>query len=260
MAFLEFFKPKLAPEITVSISTNIPFDATESARPETADEYGDIDLSDISIAIEYRDSKNRVTTRRIVIYSTWTEQTAYRLHAYCYERHAYRQFLSTGIVSIIDIDGVVSHPVDFFRDELQIIVNPAFFPARDAAPLPEIESNPGQRIKKYCRPDLRLLSTLSRSDGYMHPAEIQFMLAYAQKVADFHNEPFTEIDAKALAAYIKRLRPTEDQVNDAIDGIWKHHKHRRKMFVEACHGLIQADGIVKPEELEALSELVDEFS
>ncbi|OSQ33819.1 hypothetical protein, partial [Thalassospira sp. MCCC 1A01428] len=87
MAFLDFFKPKLAPEIPVIISTDIVFDDSESAAPETPDDYGDVDLSDISIAIEYRDSSNRISTRRIVIYSTKTEAYTYRLHAYCYERH-----------------------------------------------------------------------------------------------------------------------------------------------------------------------------
>ncbi|OSQ33136.1 TerB family tellurite resistance protein, partial [Thalassospira sp. MCCC 1A01428] len=178
---------------------------------------------------------------------------------YCYERHAYRQFLSSGILSVIDVDGVVSHPVDFFRNQLQIDVNPAFFPSKQAEQFVAAFTPPAQRIKKYCRPDLRLLSTLSRSDGCMHPAEIEFMLDYAIKVADFHNEPFTETDRKALAAYIKRLRPTENQVNSALDGIWDHHPHHRKMFVEACHGLVQADGIITPEETEALAELVDEF-
>jgi len=259
MSIRELFRPKPVPSFDVAISDNIDFDDSEIDLPFYEDD-GTIDVGDITIAIEYRDSRNRETMRRITMIRADTEPRCYRIHAMCHERKKYRSFLSTGILSVVDPDGVVFNPVEFFRKELAIEVDPARFP--NAAPIDASAFPPpaGQTAKKLCRHELRLLSTLSHSDGFLHGDEIEFMAQYAAKVCELEGSPMTQADRFAIISYLRRMHPTDLQINDAIDAIWELPDYRIRMFIDACKGVIEADGEIHPDEVEALSELVDEFA
>ncbi|WP_296988189.1 hypothetical protein [Thalassospira sp. UBA1131] len=219
----------------------------------------ELDIGDISFAIEYCDSRNRITMRRITVHRCDTEPTAYRIHAHCHERKKYRSFLSTGILSVIDVDGVTYHPVAFFRNELSTDVDPNRFPPSDFTPGAEKRAPAGQFAKQKFRHQMRLLSTLSRSDGFMHPAELDFMLDHVAKGCIDLGRPMMDADTAAITAYLKRLHPTESQINDAFDAIWDLDLQQRRQFLDACHELIKADGVLKPEELELFQSFEDEF-
>lgn len=233
-------------------------DETETFPPASNPD-ADLDLCDITLAIEYRDSRNRITMRRITIYRCDTEDTVYRIYAHCHERKKLRSFLSTGIMTVIDVDGVVMHPVAFFRNEIGVDVDPGRFTQADFSAT-DIEHQPaGQFAKRNFRHEMRLLSTLSRSDGFMHPAELDFILSYVAKGSAELGTPMTDTDKAAIESYLKRLHPTESQINDAYDALWELPLSRRESFLDACHQLIKADGTIKEQELTMFQEFEDEF-
>jgi hypothetical protein len=258
MDIIEFFRPKTTPKFPINISDDITFDDSEIDLPlDEADSV--LDVGDITIGIEYRDSRSRETMRRITMIRADTEPHCYRIHAKCHERNKYRSFLSTGIMSIVDQDGVVFNPVEFFHKELSIQVDPARFPLAEPVDTSNFPPPAGQEVKKLCRHEIRLLSTLSHSDGFLHPDEIEFMAQYAAKVCEIEGVHMTQADRFAIISHIRHLHPTDTQINDAIDAVWRLSPTRLRLFIDACRGVIQADGVVRPEELAALSALVDEF-
>lgn len=254
-----FFHAKSAPPIPgkwsdVSGETDEPETFPPATNPDA-----ELDIGDISFAIEYRDSRNRITMRRITVYRCDTEDTVYRIFAHCHERKQLRSFLSTGIMTVIDVDGVIMHPVLFFRHELGVDVDPSRFVPSDFDPASLPLQPAGQFAKQNLRYEMRLLSSLSRSDGFMHPAELDFIIGYVAKGCADLGTPMTDADKSTIAAYLKRLHPTENQINDAYDALWKLPPDRREVFLDACRHLIEADGIIKEPELVSLQEFEDEF-
>jgi WYL domain len=78
----------------------------------------------VTFAIEYADARNNVTTRRITLRELYrSDDGALYLHSFCHERQALRSFRFDRVQSVIDLDGVVHAPQQFFESELRFPVD-----------------------------------------------------------------------------------------------------------------------------------------
>jgi hypothetical protein len=87
-----------------------------------AEPHEDADLWGISIAIEYRDANGMLSRRRITLRRVFHASDGQScVGCFCHERGAVRTFRFDRIVSVIDADGVVWQPREFFTKELHVV-------------------------------------------------------------------------------------------------------------------------------------------
>src|ERR1044071_195067 len=94
---------------------------TRNDRIELIDE----DVWGITFLIDYVDSRQHRTMRRISLRQLYRgiDSDALYIQAFCYERAAVRSFRFDHIRSLIEMDGTVRDPREFFEEELGVPVN-----------------------------------------------------------------------------------------------------------------------------------------
>jgi hypothetical protein len=220
------------------------------------------DLRGTTFAIEYTDSGGRETTRRITVQDL--RQTAdgrIYLHCFCHECREHRTFRFDRIRSIIDLNGVVHEPGPFFRDELNVPVSP-IMPAgsvsRDKQP-PTTRSmysdRPGTAQRRVAQDGALLLAALARSDGIMHPAEIEVIVEYMAERAIGEGIGTDQKDRLALASYLKRQRPTGEILEDCLTRLRRGPTEEQRLLLRNAIALAEADGQRDTEEVTMLFDL-----
>jgi uncharacterized tellurite resistance protein B-like protein len=237
-------------------------------RPDDGDVVADEtdgasdDLRGITFAIEYTDSGGRETTRRITVQDL--RQTAdgrMYLHCFCHECREHRTFRFDRIRSIIDLDGVVHEPGNFFRDELNMAVSPirpAGSISRDKRP-PATRSaysdRPGTAQRRVAQDGALLLAALARSDGIMHPAEIEVIVDYMAERAIREGIGTDQKDRLALASYLKRQRPSGESLEECLTRLGRGPTEEQRLLLRSAIALAEADGQRDTEEVTMLFNL-----
>ncbi len=251
-----------------------PAKSTTRAAPRSSysEKFGERiggDLWGIQTTIEYIDSKGQSSVRRIRIIDLRQKDNgcAY-VNAHCFERKAQRNFRIDRILHVIDDDGVVYDPVDFFEHELMVefehdpldaSVAP---PAESAAPKrptpakkPSAPAKPGVKQRSAARDGLRLLVALGRSDDILHPAETLEIVSYITREAQIAGVSSDDDDIQSLFGYVRRQRPDTATLEKCVEGLEREGVDAKLRFLDAARRVISADGIKHPNELKLLSEL-----
>jgi WYL domain len=231
------------------------------------------DLWGVTFAIEYADSRNNVTTRRITLRELyWSDDGMLYLHSMCHERHALRSFRFDRVRAVIDLDGVVHEPRVFFQSELRFplgdltvelpplrpTTEPRLRPARQpkmvavASVGPE---KPGLTQRRAARDGLRVLAALARADGLMHDAEIAVILDYIVERAAADGIETGEDDRAVLLPYLRRQVPSADVLGECLGRLGAEPETMRRLFLRHAVALMDVDGVQHPAEFEMMSNL-----
>jgi len=195
-----------------------------------------IELEPMVVAIEYRDAEGNFSRRRITTKRLLAKGRAGVLQAWCHERNAPRTFALDAILAVIDGDGVVTDPKDFWRE---IGVD-----TLDLLPLPG--SNDARRLRDALRPGISVLTAMAKVDGRLADREL---LAILDWVEDEAHERGIDYDVAALAileAQIRRLSPGRDAIRGYLKRVLECSTSQR--FIRALRRVILADGEIAAEE------------
>lgn len=230
------------------------------------------ELGGMAIAIDYQDSRGRLSRRRITMRQIFTDGSRTYLQAFCHERQAPRSFRFDRIVEVIDVDGVCHEPRSFFIDELGLAIpEPAAAeaPVRPAARIPSPPTDPGPDIRFTDRPGmahrraardgLRVLVALARSDGLMHEDEIEVILSYIAERSDLAGIAMNEADRAALIPYLRRQYPSDSVLSDCLRSLNAASRAEQRLLVRHAIQLANADGVQDPAEFALLMEIQQEL-
>jgi hypothetical protein len=219
--------------VIITFETTISeFDEPEEI-PQPTVEQGEDDkryiLEPMYMMIEYTDAKGTMSRRRITTQSAEDKPTGPILWAFCHERNAMRCFRIDRISSIIDQDGVVEEAQPFFAE----VLGDADFEVKSGEP--KLRRAPKSTdtstlsaytaARRRLTPALTLLVAAARSDDYLHPGEMEWILRFCEReaVACCDNGTLvampTPDDFDKLERTLRRLRPTRDEVNAALDAL-----------------------------------------
>lgn len=253
--------PAADPEAEQSSPKGIEADYSDTHETEVTDF-----LDGIVFGIEYVDSSGSETRRTITAHSIAVKGQRVYLDAVCHGRQAFRRFRVDRIASIISADGEVFEPMVFFQEigidrRVQGALGrpaagevPPDSPAQTHASLqstpdPNAHSvaiSPGVAQRKLVRDQIRLLAALARADGRMAKEEVDAIVEYICIECDEAGVEFGESDIDALSAYVKRLRPTSDKLEESLNRLFGDSKMRRhpeqyKRLLRALRNVADAD-------------------
>jgi hypothetical protein len=218
------------------------------------------ELERVRVAIDYVDSRNKKSRRRVTLLKVQRGPTAPILAATCHERRAFRHFRTDRIADVIDTEtGEIFECDLFFRDVMKI----------DLARLqPNVEvltaTKQARGIRDELRAPLSILVALARSDEDFHPDELDAICRYVEEDA---KDMFTpthpgEIDTIVpLREVIRNMRPSRQALHGYLDTLsgskWSNERVRR--FLSAIKQVVLADGNFVTQEAELLDELGVEY-
>jgi hypothetical protein len=215
-------------------------------RPIGDSRGGEIECEGQSFMIEYLDSKNDMSCRSITVRSVkYNAKGNPYLSAHCHQRNAPRHFLLDRIECCIDFDGVVHETKPFLVETLG-------FDAELPRPVNSPRASRVNVARERARPHAILLACLSRCDGYMHPDEFAILCQHCEQLCD----DLTLDECNELGTSYRRLRPTTEQMMEAIEMIRAETPIILEKFLVTAHQLIAADGKLTADEVR----LFDEFS
>lgn len=203
-----------------------------------------------SFMIEYENAKGEQSCRSISVLAVkYNDSGEPYIHARCHHRKAQRSFRIDRIECCIDYDGEVHDPGPFLLETLGLDID-----AR--GPVADVDHARLNAARRQARPHAILLAGLSRSDGYMHPDELAVLRVHCEQLRD----DLTLDECNRLGKNYKRLKPTVDQMEDALEMLRSGPPRLLDKFLVASAQLIRADGKVTPEEAELFGQFCEELS
>lgn len=227
------------PEWPASVGS-IPNLPAEDDAPEAMPDP--VDLGQFYTAIEYENANGERSLRRITLIRLSTGPRGPIVSAFCHERGALRTFRGDRITYFIDPDGVVATPAEFFQ----------------ATGIELSDYRVGSVRKdmsfKLASP-MAILLTAAKSDGSVHPEEIDKILLYAERELFALGESPSLEKLDQIAVRLKRMRPTRSSMEWHLRAVMKFPDAAFKRFIDALEGVVVADGRVAEEEIGLLDEL-----
>ena len=131
--------------------------------------------------------------------------------------------------------------------------------AMDTAPAPAFSEDLAGLHRDYAH-HIIPLSLLARSDGDAAQAEQNVIVEHCVTLARLAGKPASDSERGALARYIGKFRPTLMQLTPALHRL-EHEPHEQvDALLLAAKAVIEADGVVKPDETRFLDSLRQEFA
>lgn len=187
------------------------------------------------------------------------------LKAHCHVRDAPRAFRLDRIASVIDRDGeVFDDPSAYFGTVFDLEQTPASAPPPRGKELPSTQKGRRNRLRSRALLYSRIRVSIARSDGkYERKQEEPIAQFIENHVAD---QPLDDNDRKWLRAYLRRMNPSLDHLEDALDQMSLYFRYVREgkdadgelaAFARAIRAIIMHDGRADEREVEILRELVE---
>jgi len=209
-----------------------------------------------SFAIEYRDSKGQLSARRITVWGLKSGIGSVPvLVATCHERRAQRTFRVDRILACVDYDGVVHDDVPAFLSETLGMTEAA----ATRTSKPEDAAN-WSRIRRLVQKEAILLTALSHSDGLMHQLEIEVTLRRCEQIIQKQGLYLNEACLRSLERYLRRLRPTERDIAEALEVVTRSDPRDIISFLTSSVHLIDADGIRHRDEVGLINDVSVELT
>jgi len=262
--FLES-KAKLGnePKLDTPFSPAVPEEEAEYLD-EICNAGEDLHAEDQFFAICYVNAKGEESLRRIVVWGLKVSSSGYLiLRSKCVEKKQNRDFRADRIKYCIDLDGVIYEPPSDFLAETfgltpERIKTIGSFKAPARRSTSDRESDYSD-IRNKLKNELIVMSAIAESDGNICFPEAVEIISYVRARARGLRLKFpTELEGK-LEGHIRRLRPTSENVISALDEIAGLPIPKQIAFLEACHRVMMADGIVHEAELKLLEEVRQEL-
>ncbi|MFG1391411.1 WYL domain-containing protein [Xanthobacter agilis] len=220
----------------------------DDPHDELADHAPDHDPAEgQSFAIDYEDHAGNLSHRRI---SVWAIQRNVEgipiLLAKCHERQAARAFRVDRIKAVTDFDGTRREPLSRFFFETFGFTWP-----KDAIIVPDPEPADARwdRIRTLInRSGVVLLVALALADGDLGAAEMEEIQFFCERTCASAGLDLTGGERERLAAYLGRLRPTEESIDTALDTLLESARPTISALLKAGLKVIGADGVLNEEE------------
>ena len=103
------------------------------------------------------------------------------------------------------------------------------------------------------------LSLLARSDGESAQAEQKVIVEHCVTLARLAGRSATDQERVALVVYVGKFRPTLMQLDPALHRLAQEPREHVDALLLAAKAVIEADGVVKPDETRFLENLRQEF-
>jgi len=233
-------------------------------------EYRKFILEPFFSMIEYTDS-NGVTTRRRVTMRNIIDRGDHRyLQAYCHERNNMRSFRLDRVSCLISQDGEIEDAAEFFRDvlataEVETLTKPVSIvtgPKVHIGNSPKASTvSPYTQARRHLTPAITLLTATARSDDILHPEEMNRILIFVEREGEIawkgglSPSCLSLDDLDKLERTIRRLRPTKEDIGEALTGLQSWPVDAMKRLARALAATAQADGKVDDIEADIIAEL-----
>jgi len=217
-------------------------------------ETTDQDLHGIIVMIEYVDAKGQASQRRIRIEAIKRHPNKpMNLQAFCFERNARRTFKVERIKSVIDPDGVVHDPKDYFGVVLGVAADKAKPPPQGAHGAAGVEQ------RRCCVHGWRGLVAMCWADGDMDSAEVDAIVDYIVEEAQHNGLSSNEHDVAAIRSFICRQTPPDADPWDNLFEFEEAPRDVQRRLVNGARAVMEADGVIDPAEKELLDEIMMAF-
>ncbi|WP_319520219.1 WYL domain-containing protein [uncultured Martelella sp.] len=231
-----------------------PSDLPETDDLPPDDEFETAEAEGQTFAIEYIDSAGQKSVRRISVWNVNKGKAdSLMLRAFCHERKAIRAFRVDRIQSCITIDGEIFDDVPTFLAET-FGLNSSLFRSSSLA------QDLWASILAIIRPDAVLLAAMARADGQFLHSEVIAAEDYLLRRAETSGIMMDESMVAALLRYYRGLRPTEKQIETAMERIASRDPNAIMNFLVATVEVMRADGRQSPEEVELINEMAVELT
>ncbi len=234
----------------------------------------DGDLWGTTFVIEYTDSKGEDSIRRVAMrHFVLRPGKSLVMSANCFERNALRHFRYDRIQSVIDDDGIIYEPNEFFRNELHCPIDdylsrclpesmarkPAVANKKTNPTTKLIDKKPGIAHRSICRDGLRILVAIARSDGDYCDTELAEIVSYIESEAKLAGIETTNEDRDALRNYLRRQRPDAKILEKCLKKMDEAALGVQERFLKAARKVILADGVVHKEETKIIDLVVEKL-
>ncbi|MBG6161460.1 hypothetical protein IWQ54_001110 [Labrenzia sp. EL_195] len=185
--------------------------------------------------IEYTDANGIFSRRRITVASfKKASDGTPMLYARCHERNAMRSFRVDQISCCIDYDGEVHDNVMSFL-------------AESVGLDPQPQHDNWERVRTLVRPHAVVLTAIAITDGDIPPEELEKIVSHCMKVCDRQKIQATPHEV-SLRRYIKRLRPTEKDIEDACSKLRSASQTTRQELFDTAEDFLFSEGTEDEEE------------
>ena len=236
-------EPALRPPgfIQPRIAALDPMEICEApARPPPKRTWSGSDLADRAFVLVYCAANGAESERRVICRVVYEANGVGYMQAHCLERDAPRCFRIDRIRELYcGIGG------DLLGPPASVLVPFGINAIRPS------RNHQLSNIERRVRRGVRVLMTLARSDGRLHPAEMAVVERYVEAAMPARTEPATKA---AIVEYARRLAPSFESFADCARAALKPDK-RGTLLIEAARELIGADGEVSPDEGALISDL-----
>ena len=254
------------PRLDVGFEPALPsriLDADEP-HPEGDDLPESSDAAGQTFVICYVNGQGVKSTRRITMRALKrTSELRILLLARCAETRKEMHFRADRIRYCMDINGAVYVPPATFLAEI-FGLDPvdAGLLASEGCELPE-KWPPADSVFSLLRQqlghDITLMAAMAESDGQISVTEADAILAYVRRRADVFGIELDDARVQKVTGFLRRLRPTEDQVRASLDEISARPLHAQLALVAACDDVMQADGEIHVSEARLLEQIRTEL-
>lgn len=194
----------------------------------------------------YKDADGHVSRRVVQISSVNADE----LSGHCELRDAYRTFFIDRIEALVD-----TRTGEIFEDSDDLL---ALLQAGDIeiGQAPEISSSgleKGVRLIEEIGDELRVLMFVAESDGKFARAEEEILLKYSKIRGEEVSIELSGADLAVLRKWMRAQRPNQQVIEASISRLADRGVSELESVWEVAEILIEADGVVDPGEITALS-------
>jgi hypothetical protein len=208
-----------------------------------------------SFVLHYKDADGNTSIRSVSVWGIrHTDSGVPVLVAKCHLRKATRYFRVDRIEAVTDYDGVLIEPTSKFLEDTFGLIWPRSDEEREAADEFLVRWS---RLRAVCRDNGGvLLTAVGLADGELVPDEVGAILDFVQQCCARSKFEFGKKEDNRLRLYVRRLRPTAELVDRALDRMARSEPPMIVATLSACARVMEADGNIHPAEIKML----DKFS
>ena len=213
-----------------------------------------------TFVICYLNGQGAKSTRRITVRALKrTSEARILLLARCAETRKEMHFRADRIKYCMDINGEVYEPPAPFLAEI-FSLDPVDAHLLAAEEFSKPENWPPKDtvfslLRQQLGHDLTLMAAMAESDGQISVTEADAILQYVRHRADLFGIEVDEDRARKVLGFLRRLRPTEDQIRASLDEIGDRSPKSQLDIVTACTEVMLADGEIHSREANLLDQI-----
>lgn len=213
-----------------------------------------------TFVISYLNGQGAESRRRILVRALKrTSEDRILLVARCAETRKEMHFRADRIKHCVDMNGeVYDQPAVFLAEVFNLDPVDADLLAAEGFtqpfkwPLPDTVYS---LLRQQLGHDLTLMAAMAESDGQISIIEADAIMAYVRRRSDRFGIELDEVRVRKVLGFVRRLRPTEDQIRESLDEIGERSPEAQLDILTACRDVMLADGEIHASEARLLDQI-----